>query len=133
MSLVRSAISAVILSLVFAASSAQAKPIYAQKEKVSCVYCHVVPGGARNYRGMYYGKHNHSFADFDNDFEAKMAGVKPDTMGPDAAPTDTSYPNYAIPKPLNYTLKDIDGKPVNLGRYLGKVVLVVNVASKCGF
>jgi glutathione peroxidase len=33
---------------------------------------------------------------------------------------------------LNFTMKDIDGKPVNLARYQGKVVLMVNVASQCG-
>jgi glutathione peroxidase len=35
--------------------------------------------------------------------------------------------------PLNFTMKDIDGKDVNLADYKGKVVLIVNVASKCGF
>ena len=33
----------------------------------------------------------------------------------------------------DFTLKDIDGKDVSLKNYKGKVVLVVNVASKCGF
>ncbi len=33
---------------------------------------------------------------------------------------------------LNFTMNDIDGKPVKLNRYQGKVLLVVNVASFCG-
>jgi glutathione peroxidase len=33
----------------------------------------------------------------------------------------------------NFTMDTIDGKPVNLGTFNGKVVLIVNVASKCGF
>ena len=33
----------------------------------------------------------------------------------------------------SFTAKDIDGTEKSLGDYTGKVVLVVNVASKCGF
>ncbi|HST02503.1 MAG TPA: glutathione peroxidase [Usitatibacter sp.] len=33
---------------------------------------------------------------------------------------------------LDHTVKDIDGDRENLGRYVGKVVLVVNTASECG-
>ena len=33
----------------------------------------------------------------------------------------------------NFNMDSIDGKPVNLGSFSGKVVLIVNVASKCGF
>ncbi len=32
----------------------------------------------------------------------------------------------------DFTMDDIDGKPVNLGDYKGKVLLVVNTASLCG-
>jgi len=33
----------------------------------------------------------------------------------------------------DFTMNDIDGKRVNLADFKGKVVLVVNVASRCGF
>jgi glutathione peroxidase len=33
---------------------------------------------------------------------------------------------------LKFTMKDIDGKPVDLAKYKGEVLLVVNVASQCG-
>src|SRR5213080_100997 len=37
------------------------------------------------------------------------------------------------PAALNFTMKSIDGKPVDLSRYQGRVVLMVNVASQCGY
>ena len=36
-------------------------------------------------------------------------------------------------RPLSYTVKNISGRDVDLVKYRGKVVLIVNVASKCGF
>lgn len=33
----------------------------------------------------------------------------------------------------DFTMKDIDGKDVSLATFKGKVVMIVNVASKCGF
>lgn len=33
----------------------------------------------------------------------------------------------------DYKVKDIDGKEVELSKYKGKTLLIVNVASKCGF
>ncbi len=33
----------------------------------------------------------------------------------------------------DYTVKDINGKEISLSEYKGKTLLIVNVASKCGF
>src|SRR5437016_8339922 len=37
------------------------------------------------------------------------------------------------PAALNFTMKSIDGKAVDLSKYQGLVVLMVNVASQCGY
>lgn len=37
-----------------------------------------------------------------------------------------------VPDALNFKMRALDGKEVDLSRYQGKVVMVVNVASKCG-
>ena len=38
-----------------------------------------------------------------------------------------------VPAVLNFKMKGLDGKEVDLSQYKGKVVLFVNVASKCGY
>jgi len=38
-----------------------------------------------------------------------------------------------VPATLNFTMDSLAGKPVNLARYQGNVVLIVNVASECGY
>jgi glutathione peroxidase len=37
-----------------------------------------------------------------------------------------------VPAALNFTMKTLDGKDAGLGKYLGDVVMFVNVASQCG-
>jgi glutathione peroxidase len=38
-----------------------------------------------------------------------------------------------VPAVLNFKMKSLDGKEVDLSKYQGKVVLFVNVASQCGY
>src|SRR4051794_23115168 len=78
------------------AQSTQARPQYAQKEGVGCLHCHVQPGRARNFRGLYYAAHQLSFAEFDETYEAQQAGVKPGSQGPEARPTVAKYPNERV-------------------------------------
>lgn len=40
---------------------------------------------------------------------------------------------YCVMSIYEISVKAIDGKEVNLGAYRGKVLLIVNVASRCGF
>jgi glutathione peroxidase len=54
-----------------------------------------------------------------------------DTVKDPAAPAADKAD--AKPSPLDFKMKDIDGKDVNLADYKGKVVMLVNVASRCGF
>jgi len=114
--------------VVLSASATHARPAYAAKEGQKCEYCHIAPAVGCNFRGLYYRAHDHSFADFDNVYEAKAAGVSPDAMAADAEAKVVDYPDVKVSPALNFILKDIDGKTVNLARYQGSVILMVNVA-----
>jgi len=97
----------------------QAFPAYAQKEAVHCAYCHNNPqgGGARNYRGKFYKKNSNSFAGFDDEAEAKAAGVpvapeadpKPKSWtAPAAAPAAPTAPAAPAPAPAAPAKPSID-------------------------
>jgi len=49
-----------------------------------------------------------------------------------AAAVSAAQADEKSPAALNFTMKSITGQDVNLADYKGKVLLVVNVASKCG-
>lgn len=61
--------------------------------------------------------------------------------GPTYAPNVVKAPTHAPAaakdnqpaSPLDFTVKTIDGKEQNLSEYKGKVVMLVNVASRCGY
>ena len=50
-----------------------------------------------------------------------------------ALPASKTAPASKIAPALNFTMQSIDGEEVKLSKYAGKVVVFVNVASKCGF
>ncbi|QOV92174.1 glutathione peroxidase [Humisphaera borealis] len=60
--------------------------------------------------------------------DAKPAAKKPAAGDVITAPTQAP----AKDSPLSHTLKDIEGKDADLSKLKGKVVMFVNVASKCG-
>ncbi len=48
------------------------------------------------------------------------------------AQEDDADKETATPAALNFKMKNIEGEEIDLAKYYGNVVLVVNVASKCG-
>lgn len=47
-----------------------------------------------------------------------------------AASGDEKQAKKDVPKSLQFKMKSIDGKQVNLAKYKGKVLVIVNVASQ---
>ena len=52
--------------------------------------------------------------------------------GPVQAGQEGTIMAVKSPTLYDFTMPDIDGKPVNIGQYRGKVLLLVNTASLCG-
>lgn len=50
-----------------------------------------------------------------------------------ATPSQPTTNKQEVPAVLNFTMKSLDGKDVDLSKYKGKVILMVNTASKCGY
>ena len=79
-------------------SLAQARPPFAKKEGVECKYCHAPGPPKRNYRGVFYAAHDHTFAGFDDAAEAKAAGAEIGAV-PDSKPSSMTPPKKAEPDP----------------------------------
>lgn len=73
---------------------------------------------------------------------ASPASPAPSAPAPEAPKSEEPKPEKE-PKPsepsvsdayvLGFTMQDIDGNEVDLSKYKGQVVMIVNVASKCGY
>src|SRR5438105_3182020 len=50
-----------------------------------------------------------------------------------ARAADREKGDKKVPAVLNFKMQSLDGKEVDLSKYAGKVVLIVNVASRCGY
>jgi len=64
-------------------------------------------------------------------FSSALLKAEDSPTGPTTKPVEAPMVASAAPV-LNYTMKSLTGKDVNLASYQGKVILMVNTASKCG-
>jgi glutathione peroxidase len=62
---------------------------------------------------------------------AAVLAIAPAVLAADSG-NQSAKGDSKVPAVLNYKMKTLDGKEADLSQYQGKVLLVVNVASKCG-
>jgi glutathione peroxidase len=62
---------------------------------------------------------------------ARPGDIKDTVKDPSTTPAKAQKEGQPV-SPLDFKLKDIDGKDMDLAQFKGKPVLLVNVASKCG-
>ena len=79
--------------------NAEARPEYAQKENKTCAYCHLNAGGggARGFRGQFYGANGLSFSKYDEARESSIAGLPPDTDAGETRPKVAYVGNVGLP------------------------------------
>ena len=53
-------------------------------------------------------------------------------MNAQTPPPDQHSEPTTVESPLDFIMDDIDGKPTDLRQFKGRVVLLINTASKCG-
>ena len=88
-------------------------------------------GGATNKGGD--GGSTHSNGNADMAPSSPTGSTAQTAANHDGEPAMAASAEHANPKsPLDFTVTDIDGKSVDLSRYRGRVVLIVNTASLCG-
>jgi len=66
-------------------------------------------------------------------FAAAQDKTKPEKRPEESQKDEEKVTAETATSPLDFTMKDIDGEDVRLSKFKGKVVLIVNVASKCGY
>jgi glutathione peroxidase len=66
-------------------------------------------------------------------FQFPMPNQLSNSLTPDFATGLSTNKMMKANSIYDFTLNDIDGKPVDLAKYKGKKLLLVNVASKCGY